>query len=59
MYDRQTLLGFHKGAGKHGLDVRRYNELRDALARVDEDLRRLRDPLQLHLPLREPPAPKR
>ncbi|KAG8184587.1 hypothetical protein JTE90_005201 [Oedothorax gibbosus] len=46
VYDRQTLFGFHKSASKAGgLDVHKYNALRDALARVEADLRRLRDPL--------------
>ncbi|XP_055932372.1 calcium uniporter protein, mitochondrial-like [Argiope bruennichi] len=52
--DRQTLFGFHKFARKSGLDVQRYNNLKDSIAQVEEDLRRLRDPLQLHLPIKEP-----
>ncbi|GBL91611.1 Calcium uniporter protein, mitochondrial [Araneus ventricosus] len=52
--DRQTLFGFHKFAHKSGLDVQRYNNLKDSIAQVEEDLRRLRDPLQLHLPIKEP-----
>lgn len=52
--DRQTLFGFHKLSRKSGLDVKRYNNLKDSIAQVEEDLRRLRDPLQLHLPIKEP-----
>ncbi|GIZ05179.1 calcium uniporter protein, mitochondrial, partial [Caerostris extrusa] len=52
--DRQTLFGFHKDANKSGLDVHRYNVLKDSIAQVQEDLCRLRDPLQLHLPIKEP-----
>lgn len=48
--DRQFLITFHKKAKKQGLDVHRYNELRDGIARIEADLRRLRDPLQIHLP---------
>lgn len=53
VYDRQTLFGFHKQAHKIGLDVKRYNELKDSLAQIEEDLKRLRDPLQMHLPIKE------
>ncbi|XP_035230724.1 calcium uniporter protein, mitochondrial-like, partial [Stegodyphus dumicola] len=53
VFDRQTLFGFHKQAQKMGLDVKRYNKLKDNVAQIEEDLRRLRDPLQLHLPIKE------
>lgn len=48
--DRQFLITFHKKAKKLGLDVEQYNSLRDSISRVEGDLRRLRDPLQIHLP---------
>uniref|UniRef100_T1IW70 Calcium uniporter protein n=1 Tax=Strigamia maritima TaxID=126957 RepID=T1IW70_STRMM len=48
--DREYLISFHKRAKKIGLDVHRYNELKDAIAKVERDLSRLRDPLFLHLP---------
>ncbi|OQR69091.1 calcium uniporter protein [Tropilaelaps mercedesae] len=51
--DREFLKAFWKGASKRGLELTRYNELRDSLAECQEELRRLRDPLQKHLPLRE------
>ncbi|XP_046325893.1 calcium uniporter protein, mitochondrial-like [Haliotis rufescens] len=51
--DRQFLLKFYKQAKKQNLDVHKYNELRDAVSQVEHDLRRLRDPLQLHLPITE------
>ncbi|XP_022657997.1 calcium uniporter protein, mitochondrial-like isoform X3 [Varroa destructor] len=51
--DREFLKAFWKGASKRGLQLSRYNELRDSLAECQEELRRLRDPLQKHLPLRE------
>lgn len=48
--DRQFLLCFHKRARKVGLDVERYNNLKDRLASLQNDLERLRDPLALNLP---------
>ncbi|GFR62144.1 mitochondrial calcium uniporter protein [Elysia marginata] len=51
--DRQFLIKFHKLASKEKLDVDKYNQLKDAIAEAENDLRRLRDPLQLHLPIKE------
>ncbi|XP_021375029.1 calcium uniporter protein, mitochondrial-like [Mizuhopecten yessoensis] len=51
--DRQYLLGFYKFARKQKLDVKRYNEVMDAISEVQQDLRRLRDPLQKRLPIKE------
>lgn len=51
--DRQYLLFFHKGAKKSRFDLEKYNELKDAIAQAEMDLKRLRDPLQVHLPLRQ------
>lgn len=51
--DRQFLIKFHKLASKEKLDVEKYNKLKDAIAEAENDLRRLRDPLQLHLPIKE------
>lgn len=48
--DRQFLITFYKQAKKIGLDVERYNELRDAITLIEKDISRLRDPLRLHLP---------
>nr|CAD7392952.1 unnamed protein product [Timema cristinae] len=48
--DRQHLIIFHKRARKVGLDVQRYNELKDNVSKIEADLRRLRDPLHIHLP---------
>lgn len=53
--DRQYLIAMHKKAKKHGLDLIKYNQLRRQIVDVEEDLRRLRDPLHLHVPA----APKK
>ena len=50
--DRQYLITFHKNAKKLGLDVDRYNQLKDQIDSIESDLKRLRDPLALHLPLK-------
>lgn len=55
--DRQFLLCFHKKAKKLGLNVDKYNMLKNRLAELNKDLERLRDPLALNLPhavLKEP-----
>lgn len=55
--DRQFLLCFHKRAKKLGLNVDKYNMLKNRLAELHKDLERLRDPLALNLPhaiLKEP-----
>ncbi|XP_069741635.1 calcium uniporter protein, mitochondrial isoform X2 [Narcine bancroftii] len=49
--DRQYLHFFHKGAIKTKFDIEKYNRLKDAIAQAELDLKRLRDPLQLHLPI--------
>ncbi|XP_076372845.1 calcium uniporter protein, mitochondrial-like [Tachypleus tridentatus] len=53
VHDRQYLITFYKKARKEGLDVEIYNSLRKAVAETEDNLRRLRDPLQLHLPHKE------
>lgn len=48
--DRQYLIAMHKKAKKQGLDLLQYNALRRQIVEIEEDLRRLRDPLYLHVP---------
>lgn len=52
--DRQHLLSVHDNAKKEGLDVLKYNELKDTVAKLEYDLKRLKDPLQLHVPMLNP-----
>ncbi|XP_072319640.1 calcium uniporter regulatory subunit MCUb, mitochondrial-like [Eucyclogobius newberryi] len=49
--DRQFLRYFYKGASKAQFNVTKYNKLREDLAQLEDDLRRLRYPTQLQLPL--------
>lgn len=45
--DRQFLIAVHKKAKKKGFDVNRYNQLKEEAHNIDNDLRRLRDPLYI------------
>lgn len=49
--DREFLLSVHRQADRAKLSIDHYNKLRDMIAEAEYDLRRLRDPLQLHLPV--------
>lgn len=51
--DRQYLRYFYKGARKKQFNVEKYNKLKDELEQVEEDLRRLKYPNQLQLPLEQ------
>jgi len=48
--DRQRLMIFHKKAKKHRWDVEKYNKIKQGINAVETDLRKLRDPLQIHVP---------
>ncbi|XP_002738070.1 calcium uniporter protein, mitochondrial-like [Saccoglossus kowalevskii] len=58
MRDRQYLFTFHKFAQKRQLDVGKYNVLKDEIAKVEYDIERLQDPLQLNLPLQQKQSKK-
>lgn len=45
--DRQYLITMHKRAKKVGLDLERYNIIKEQIYGIEYDLRRLRDPLQV------------
>ncbi|KZS14549.1 Calcium uniporter protein, mitochondrial [Daphnia magna] len=48
--DREYLLQFHKKAKKVGMNVAEYNRLQNSIAQVENDLKRLQDPLRVHHP---------
>jgi hypothetical protein len=54
--DRQHLIILHKRARKVGLDLDRYNQLKDSVSQIEADIKRLRDPLHLHLPVSHQPS---
>ncbi|KAE8591004.1 hypothetical protein XENTR_v10018276 [Xenopus tropicalis] len=51
--DRQYLHFFHKGAKKTSFDLEEYNRLKNAITQAEVDLKRLRDPLQMQLPIQQ------
>lgn len=54
--DRVYLRFFYKQAKKQSFDVEKYNALLKEIERTEASLRRLRDPLELHLPIEPPTA---
>ncbi|XP_072111986.1 calcium uniporter regulatory subunit MCUb, mitochondrial-like [Mobula birostris] len=53
MKERQKLHYFHRFARRCRFDVGNYNKIKEEIAKVEEDLRRLRNPLKLHLPIEQ------
>lgn len=51
--DRQFLHYFHRKSKRQNFNVDQYNKLKDDLAKVEESLKRLKNPLQLRLPIQE------
>lgn len=47
--DRRFLVALHKKAKKVGFNIDEYNRLKQEARQIEEDLRRLRDPMYLHL----------
>jgi len=47
--DRQRLVTFHKKAKKHRWDVDKYNTIKQGINTLEADLKKLRDPLQMHV----------
>ena len=39
----------HKKAKKVGLDLEKYNKIKEQIYKIEHDLRRLRDPLQVRI----------
>lgn len=55
--DRQHLIMLHKAAKKAGINLAEYNDIKRKIAEIEHDLRRLRDPLYMHLPAPPPKSP--
>lgn len=51
--DRQFLHYFYQKAKRHRFEIEKYNKLKDDLALVEQELKRLRDPLKLKLPVQQ------
>lgn len=53
MRDREYLLTLHKLSKKKNFDLGEYNDLKSKVTQANLDLERLRDPLQLQLPIQQ------
>ncbi|XP_067896551.1 calcium uniporter regulatory subunit MCUb, mitochondrial-like [Heterodontus francisci] len=51
--DRQFLHYLYRGTKRSRFDVAKYNKIKEELAEVENDLKRLRNPLQLQLPIEQ------
>ncbi|XP_066156003.1 calcium uniporter protein, mitochondrial [Euwallacea fornicatus] len=56
--DRQHLMVMHKKAKNVGVDLSKYNQLKDEIRDVESKLKKLRNPLKLHLPPKPPQDPE-
>ncbi|XP_066262185.1 calcium uniporter protein, mitochondrial [Euwallacea similis] len=56
--DRQHLMIMHKKAKKVGVDLSKYNQLKDEIRDVESKLKKLRNPLKLHLPPKPSQVPE-
>lgn len=53
VHDRQFLATFYRLSKKHGLDIHRYNFLKNSVAQIEEDLCRLKSTQKFTLPIKE------
>ena len=53
MRNREYLISLHRYFEKNKFDFDEYNHLKDAISKKEQDLLRLRDPLQLQLPIEQ------
>lgn len=51
--DRHYLTSLYKAAAREGFDIKHYNQLKKELSSVEYDLRRLRNPIKLQLPVEQ------
>ncbi|XP_076145604.1 calcium uniporter regulatory subunit MCUb, mitochondrial-like isoform X1 [Alosa pseudoharengus] len=51
--DRHFLSRLHRAAAREGFDITRYNKLKEEVLQVENDLRRLRNPIKLQLPVEQ------
>ena len=45
--NRQFLISFHKKAKRSGFDIEKYNSLREAVAKIEEQIEQLNQPTRI------------